>query len=78
MEHRKYSSSYIFDAYQYDVEAGWLCLYSDLLRAGGYGDRIPVGARFSATVQTGSEVHPASSTRGTGSYAGGKAAGELR
>ena len=30
-------------------------------------DRIPVGARFSAPVQTGPEAHPASCTMGTGS-----------
>ena len=31
-------------------------------------DRIPVGARFSALVQTGPEAHPASCTMGTGSF----------
>jgi hypothetical protein len=35
-----------------------------------FGDRIPVGARFSAPIQTGSEAHPASCTMGTGSFPG--------
>ena len=34
------------------------------LRAGLSGDRIPVGARFSAPVQTGPGTHPASCTMG--------------
>jgi len=33
--------------------------YSDRLRAGRSGDRIPVGARFSTPVQTGPGAHPA-------------------
>jgi len=34
-----------------------------------YGlDRIPVGARFPAPVQTGSEAHPVSYTMDTGSF----------
>ena len=36
---------------------------------------IPVGSRFSANIQTGSEAHPASCTMGTGSFPGVKAAG---
>jgi hypothetical protein len=36
------------------------------------GDRIPVGARFSEPVQTGTGAHPASSTIGTGSSPGVK------
>jgi len=36
------------------------------------GDRIPVGARFSAPVQTGPGAHPASCTMGTGSFPGVK------
>jgi hypothetical protein len=40
------------------------------LRAGRSGDRIPVGARFSAPFQTGSDAHPATYTMGTGSFPG--------
>jgi hypothetical protein len=42
------------------------------LRAGRSGDLIPVGARFSASVQTDPGAHPASCTMGTGSFAGVK------
>ena len=49
-----------------------------LAAAGMSGDRIPVGARFSAPIQTGSEVHPASCRMGTVSLQGGKAAGAWR
>jgi len=40
------------------------------LRAGRSGDRILVGARFSAPVQTGPKAHPASCAMGTGSFPG--------
>jgi hypothetical protein len=49
-----------------------LSRYSDWLRAGLSGDRIPVGARFSTPVQTGPEAHRASCTVGTGSFPGVK------
>jgi hypothetical protein len=37
---------------------------------GGPGDRIPVGKRFSAPVQTGPGAHPASCTMVIGSFPG--------
>jgi len=46
---------------------GWRSRYSDWLRAGQSGDRITVGARFSAPVLIGPGAHPASYTMGTGS-----------
>jgi len=44
--------------------------YRDWLPAGRSGDRIPVGARFFAPVQTGPGAHPASCTMGTWSFPG--------
>jgi hypothetical protein len=49
--------------------------YSDWLRAGRFGDRIPMGSRFFAHVQTGPGAHPASCTMGTGSFPGVKRPG---
>jgi len=51
-----------------------LC-YNDSLRAGRSGDRIPVGAIFSANVQPSAGAHIGSCTMGTVSFPGGKAAG---
>ena len=50
---------------------------SDSLRPGLFGDRIPVGARFSARVHTGPEAHPDSCTMDTGSFLGLKRPGRV-
>jgi hypothetical protein len=44
----------------------------DSLRAGRSGDRIPLGMRYSAPVQTGTGTHPASSAMDTWSFQGVK------
>jgi len=56
-------------------EPGYLSLYSDSLRGGRSGDRIPVWAKFSAPVQTSSEAHPTSYTMGVGFFPGVKGPG---
>jgi hypothetical protein len=45
------------------------------LQAGRCGDRIPVGARFFAHVQSGHGAHPVSCTMGPGSFPGVKQPG---
>ena len=52
-----------------------LSRYSDSLRAGRPGDRIPVEARFFAPVQTGPGAHSGCCTMGTGSFPGVKRPG---
>ena len=54
------------------TQVGWA---GDLLQAGRSGDRIPMGARFSAPVQTGPGVYLASYTMGTRSFPGAKRPG---
>ena len=56
-------------------EPGWRIRYNNSLRTGRSGDRIPVGARFSAPVETSSEAHPTSYTMGTVSFPGVKRQG---
>jgi hypothetical protein len=53
----------------------WYNQIHNLLQAEKSGDRIPVGARFSAHVQTDSGAHPTSYTVGTGSLPGVKQRG---
>jgi len=52
--------------------SGATTFYCDSLRAGRSGDRILVGARFSAPVQTDPVAHPTSCTMGSGSFPGVK------
>jgi hypothetical protein len=52
---------------------GWVVIAlrnSDKPRAGRSGDRIPMGAKFSAPFQAGSAARPASCTMGNGSLPG--------
>jgi hypothetical protein len=48
---------------------GYLRRYSDWLRAGWSGNRMPVEARFFAHIHTGLAVYPAACKIGTGSFA---------
>ena len=52
------------------VVVGYRSRCSDWLRAGRSGDRIPVGAKFTATVKTNPGAHSVSCTMGTGSFPG--------
>jgi hypothetical protein len=76
--HASHQCSFTFENFQilYENLCFWITLvtiyYSDWLRAGRSGDRIPVGARFFAHVQTGPGAHLASCTMGTGTFPGVK------
>jgi hypothetical protein len=59
-----------FEDYIPYMWAGSLSQYSDWVRAGRSENRVPEGAKFSASVQTGPGAHPASCTMGTGSFLG--------
>jgi len=62
---------YFIVYYCTDYGLGYLSRYSDSLRAGRSGDRIPVRARLSAPTQTGSCTHLATYTIGAGSLSRG-------
>ena len=59
----------------FSVSRGTVVGIAITLRAGQSGDRIPVGVKFSATLQTGPGAHPASYTIGIVSFAGVKRPG---
>jgi hypothetical protein len=73
-----YLETFLYFAQSIPANAAVITLrsqYSDSLRAGRSGDRIPVGTRFSAPVQTGRGAHQALYTMGTVSFPGVKRPG---
>jgi len=63
---------YIFAEILCPLEISDGFLYGLLIYYACFGDRIPVGARFSAPVQTCIRAHPSSYTMGIGSFPGVK------
>ena len=55
----------------YIKELGYFLLHPRVLRGGRAGHRIPVGAKFSASVQTGVGAHPASYITCAGNHSRG-------
>jgi len=53
-----------------DLGSGEFIRYSDSLRAGRSGDRIPVEGEIFCTSSVGPGAHPASYTMGTGPFPG--------
>jgi hypothetical protein len=50
------------------IQPGDRSRYGDYLRAGRFGDRMPVRAGFPAPVQTDPKAHPASCTKSAGPF----------
>ena len=72
------SGTLTFLGYVREISAAdiWnITVYSDSLRAGRSGDRIPVKARFSALVQIGPWAYRFSNRMGTGTFPGVKQPG---
>ena len=70
---------FLFDSVQPNVvEPGWLSRYSDSLRAGRHGDRIPVAGEISRTCSDRPWGPPSLLYNGYRVFPGGKATGAWR